>query len=337
MFVNPAISVVIPLYNKRQYIGRALRSLFSQTFADFEAIVVDDGSTDGGAAEVEVYQADPRLRIIRQRNAGGAAARNRGMRESRSSLIAFLDADDEFLPGHLEALHSLARQYPQAGLLVTGYYSVTNGVRRARIMQHEGPRLFEDYFAAGCRHGYLVTPSGCAVRRETLAAVGGFREGVRIGEDLEYWARIALEFPVAYDPRPSALYYMGVPGSAMYGFRWDPGTPAVADMLTGWLAGHRGDSRTRSIVDYSAWILLNHVASGIAASHRREARAVLRHPLIRQSRLRRRRAQLWLAAVSIPDWAMRPYLALREQIAHRRAGLPLGILAEPAGNLNDRA
>jgi glycosyltransferase involved in cell wall biosynthesis len=325
----PAISVVIPLYNKRPQIPRAMRSVFTQTLGDFEVIVVDDGSTDGSVTEVELCQADPRLRIVRQPNAGGAAARNRGMRESRAPIVAFLDADDEFLPGHLDALHSLAVQYPQAGLLVTGYYSVTaNGVHRPRIMQHEGPLVLEDYFAAGCRHGYLLTPSGCAVRPQAVAAVGGFREGVHIGEDLEYWARIALRFPVAYDPRPSALYYMGVPGSAMSGFRWRPETPAVVNMLAGWTGEHRGDPRTQSVVDYASWILLNHVATGIAASHRREARIVLRHPLIRRSRLRRRRAQLWLAAVSIPDWLMHAYLNFRERIVLRKSRPALRLLGE---------
>jgi glycosyltransferase involved in cell wall biosynthesis len=99
--MSPAISVVIGLYNKRPYIARAVESVFSQSITDLELIVVDDGSTDGGPAELDLYRTDSRLRIICQANAGNGAARNRGMRESYAPLIAFLDADDAFLPGHI--------------------------------------------------------------------------------------------------------------------------------------------------------------------------------------------------------------------------------------------
>ena len=97
---RPAVSVVIPLYNKDKYIARALDSVFGQTCQDFEVIVVDDGSTDNGAEIVRSYK-DRRLRFIRQANAGPGAARNHGIQESRAPLLAFLDADDEWLPEFL--------------------------------------------------------------------------------------------------------------------------------------------------------------------------------------------------------------------------------------------
>ena len=93
----PAISVVIPLYNKVKYIRRALDSVLNQTSADLEVIVVDDGSTDGGG-HVVLRQHDGRVRLIRQGNKGVSVARNRGVSEARADLIAFLDADDEWLP-----------------------------------------------------------------------------------------------------------------------------------------------------------------------------------------------------------------------------------------------
>ena len=96
----PAVSVVIPLYNKEKFIVRALKSVFAQTFQDYEVIVVDDGSTDR-SMEVVAKCTDPRLRVIRQANAGPGAARNRGARESISKCVAFLDADDELLPNFL--------------------------------------------------------------------------------------------------------------------------------------------------------------------------------------------------------------------------------------------
>lgn len=96
-----AVSVIIPLYNKQRYIQRALDSVFAQTYKDYEVLVVDDGSTDNGADIVQRCN-DSGVRLIRQANAGPGAARNRGIRESSGPCIAFLDADDEWLPAFLE-------------------------------------------------------------------------------------------------------------------------------------------------------------------------------------------------------------------------------------------
>lgn len=96
------ISVIIPLYNKGKYIARALGSVFAQTYQDFEVIVVDDGSTDDGPDIVRKYD-DPRLQLIQQANTGPGSARNRGIKETTTPYLAFLDADDEWLPGFLES------------------------------------------------------------------------------------------------------------------------------------------------------------------------------------------------------------------------------------------
>ena len=98
----PEVSVIIPLYNKGKYISRALDSVFAQTYRDYEVIVVDDGSTDNGPEIVRKYD-DSRLRPIRQDNEGPGAARNRAIKESNAAFLAFLDADDEWLPGFLES------------------------------------------------------------------------------------------------------------------------------------------------------------------------------------------------------------------------------------------
>ena len=105
------ISVVIPLYNKRTSVIRALNSVLSQTIQPEEIIVVNDGSTDGSEQLVNELN-HPLVRLINQPNAGVSAARNRGIKEAKGDWIAFLDADDEWMPEYLETIKSLSEKYP---------------------------------------------------------------------------------------------------------------------------------------------------------------------------------------------------------------------------------
>ena len=116
------VSVIIPLYNKAPYVRRALDSVAAQTFTDFEVIVVDDGSTDGGAELVAAY-GDSRVRLLRQANAGPGAARNRGIAEARGDILAFLDADDVWLPVFLEESMRLLDRYGAEVATVTSGYT----------------------------------------------------------------------------------------------------------------------------------------------------------------------------------------------------------------------
>ena len=109
---TPFFSIIIPLYNKEGYVGDTLESVRTQQYDDYEVVVVDDGSTDGGAALVESYAAkDPRIRLITQANGGVSVARNRGMSEANGTYYAFLDADDSWAPEHLTELKALAEAY----------------------------------------------------------------------------------------------------------------------------------------------------------------------------------------------------------------------------------
>jgi glycosyltransferase involved in cell wall biosynthesis len=120
---SPSITVVIPLYNGAQFITRSVKSVLGQTYPDFELIVVDDGSKDGGGELVREFK-DSRLRLIRQVNAGVSAARNKGIKEGKGRYFAFLDADDEWDVGFLAAAIQLAVAFPRAGIYGTGYRMV---------------------------------------------------------------------------------------------------------------------------------------------------------------------------------------------------------------------
>lgn len=207
---GPTISVVIPLYNKAAHIHRAIQSVLDQTVKDFELIVVDDGSTDGGADVVKSI-IDPRIRIISQVNAGVSAARNRGIEESRTEIVAFLDADDEWKPTFLEAVLRLARQFPKCGVFGTGWEIVSADGRRKlprfeALPERPWEGIVPNYFRCLLGPNAPLWTSAIAVPRKTFQTVGLFPEGERIGEDQDMWFRIALKLPIAFSTGVEAVY-----------------------------------------------------------------------------------------------------------------------------------
>lgn len=211
------ISVIIPLYNKGELVARALDSILAQDFVDYEVIVVDDGSTDGSVEVVSRYfplLPDGRLRVVSQRNAGVGAARNRGIAEAKGAFVTFLDADDEWRPGHLAALVALASRYPQCEVIATNYDNLTADGRilpnRLQNVPFDGVAgLIDNYFVmAACSNPPLWT-SAVMVSTEAMRRVGGFPQGIKSGEDLLTWARLAAVCQIAYCMEPSAVYHRG--------------------------------------------------------------------------------------------------------------------------------
>jgi len=201
----PAVSVVIPAFNRAHVLPRALGSVLAQTFGDFEVLVVDDGSTDG-TADVVAAGRDPRVRCVRQaRNAGVAAARNRGIRESRAPLIAFLDSDDEWLPEKLaEQVAVFRRQPDRMGLAYTGVETVhEDGSTSVQRPRGRGD-AYRTLLWTNAIHG---GGSNVMIRRDVVAAVGFFHEGVPAIEDYDYWIRIARFFTVDFVEAPLIRYH----------------------------------------------------------------------------------------------------------------------------------
>lgn len=203
-------SVVIPLYNKERQIAGTLRSVFAQTFADYEIIVVDDGSTDGSPAVVESLH-DPRIRLIRQANAGVSAARNLGIAEARSEYIALLDADDEWRPEYLATIATIIRKYPQCDVFATNYSHVdSNGktfptiLRKLPFDGNDG--ILYNYFEVASVSSPPIGTSAVAVRKSAFQSVGGFPLGIKSGEDLLTWARLAARYKIAYSKKPLAVF-----------------------------------------------------------------------------------------------------------------------------------
>ena len=182
------ISVVMPLYNKVAEVERALRSVVEQSLSPCEIIVVDDGSTDGSGAIVErlIKECpDAGIRLITQKNSGVSAARNRGIEEAKSDYVALLDADDWWLSGYIAEVCRLMEYYPDADAYATAF-DIVNGSERvaAPVPTVEG---YINPAEEALRGRYPIIPSTATLRKEAVAAVGGFPEGMRIGEDQWLW------------------------------------------------------------------------------------------------------------------------------------------------------
>ena len=185
------ISVVIPLYNKEAEVGRAVLSVVKQSLAPREIIVVDDGSTDGSRAVVQrIIEEHPEacIRLIVQENAGVSAARNRGIREAHGDFVALLDADDAWLTGYIAEVCRLMEYYPDADAYSTAFNIVSGeSCVAAPVPTREG---YIDVANEALCGRYPIIPSTATLRRSMLLEVGGFPEGMRIGEDQWLWVRM---------------------------------------------------------------------------------------------------------------------------------------------------
>ena len=204
------ISVVIPLYNKEKSIASTLRTVLNQTFSDYEIVIVNDGSTDGSVEEIEKVQ-DDRIRLVHQPNAGVSAARNRGIEEAKGDLIAFLDADDEWKPEYLATQYHLFQKYPECSVFACNYEFRDVSGKVTPTLIHKLPFAGEDgilsnYFeVASCSHPPICSIS-VMVKKQVMQAIGGFPLGIKSGEDLLTWARLAVNGMIAYSKRPLAVF-----------------------------------------------------------------------------------------------------------------------------------
>lgn len=224
--MRPLVSVVIPLYNKGRYIGEALQSVLSQTVQEFEVIVVDDGSTDGSADRVAEIK-DERIRLIHKVNAGAAAARNTGIMVAQGEWIAFLDADDRWLPHNLECHFKQLEQQPDvqwsAGLFNrrSGTHVTPMKINRELLASQSDGNVVRDALMV-LPHGFLCTDT-MLIRKDVFIEVGSMDQTLRTAEDLDMWLRIAMAYPrMAYCVEPIAEYSVEVAGSLTHQQVRDP-------------------------------------------------------------------------------------------------------------------
>jgi glycosyltransferase involved in cell wall biosynthesis len=265
------VSVVIPLFNKANYVRAAVQSVIAQSFPAREIIVVDDGSTDGSLEQIRDLGKE-RVRIIAQRNAGPAVARNRGAAEATCSWIAFLDADDIWLEDHLATLAQVSKAFPQAA--VVGSNFALDSLPFPKNSQ-AGQRLV-DFFAVAPPGPFCA--SSVAVRGSAFQASGGFG-AFWPGEDVELWSRLALDHPVAISPRTTALYRQQTGGlmdqsQGRFGERLE--MQPIFDTLDAALANKKCASRHQAIARYRDQWLATFARQALVAGRPEIASAYLK-------------------------------------------------------------
>jgi glycosyltransferase involved in cell wall biosynthesis len=187
---RPLISVIIPTFNRGHCLEESIRSVRDQNFPDFELIVVDDGSVDN---TIEVVNQFPDIRFIRlDKNRGVSFARNCGLKQAQGDWIAFLDSDDLWKKGKLQAQVQWVNQHPDCYAVYTDEIWVRNGVRVNQMKKHQ---KYSGEIFQYCLPLCIVSPSSVLLRTKMLNEVGGFDESMLVCEDYDLWLRIAKQYP----------------------------------------------------------------------------------------------------------------------------------------------
>lgn len=271
-------SVIIPLYNKEKYIERTLKSVLKQTFEDYEVIVVDDGSTDNSLECARKIQSN-KVKIVCQKNAGVAIARNTGIENSSGEYIAFLDADDEWYPNYLETIDNLTIKYPQSAIYVTAYRIVMGDNRFHFSDRGENEDGCLDSYWQTFKHAYdIVWTSATVIKKAAVLEAGKFTPGEKIGQDLDLWARVACINPkVTYSSAVCVDYNRGAEQNART--RVKIAYPkAFLSILEREMKSPRWTSEDKQWMEskYNKKMMV-YVFTSIIAGKRKEARVVLRN------------------------------------------------------------
>jgi glycosyltransferase involved in cell wall biosynthesis len=200
MNTSPRVSVIIPTFNRRDYLPIALDSVLAQTYTDYEIVIIDDGSTDDTRDILFPYE--QRIRYFYQQNSGIAAARNRGIEESRGMYLALLDSDDYWLPGKLACQVEGLEKNPQWGMVATRCSSISPD---GRFRRHNRPGksgwILIDLFKSN-----FIRTSSAMITRECLDQVGLFDTSLPECEEYDLWLRIAHRYPIGFINQSLTVY-----------------------------------------------------------------------------------------------------------------------------------
>jgi glycosyltransferase involved in cell wall biosynthesis len=198
------ISVIIPTYNRKETLKRAIRSVLMQSYTPYELIVIDDGSDDGTKEWLKDNY--PNVKYIYQMNSGVSSARNKGIKFARGDWIALLDSDDEWLPSKLKDQANEIELNPAAKFLHTNEIWIRNGVRVNQMKKH---KKYGGYIFEKCLDMCRISPSSVLIKKDIFDEIGMFDETLKVCEDYDLWLRFASKYPVHFLDQPLIKKYGG--------------------------------------------------------------------------------------------------------------------------------
>ena len=203
----PKFSIVIAVFNKEKYIADTLKSVLTQTFTDFEVVILNDGSTDNSEAEILKFK-DTRIRYFSKENSGASAARNFAIQHANSEYIALMDADDYWYPFYLEEQNRLLLDFPEESVFATATEIKRNGktfTNSYSIKTMGKDSILVDYFEASQLDSVLLSIS-TVLKKDVFKNVGWYNPKIKSGEDTDLYVRIGLKYKVVFSPKVCATY-----------------------------------------------------------------------------------------------------------------------------------
>lgn len=274
-----SVSVVIPAYNIGSFIARAIESVLAQTHQPDEIIVVDDGSTDGTAEEIANF--GDKVRYIHQENSGPNTARNSGVEAASGRWIAFLDGDDEWLPGYLQAQIELLRLNPDLVWSTGNYFRCLcdQNLIEPHLQNEYVEKLlcngnyFKDYLQA-----FIQDASGCTdtmiVRKDVIQEAGMFLESFKRAEDMDMWFRVACLYPqVGFVAEPLAVYHLVRDGCLS---RQHAPVEVFCDLIDRQLEYANTHKRLDGFVPVASWLLQRWMRSFLFDARGEDIRVMLK-------------------------------------------------------------
>ena len=198
------ISVVIPTFNRKETLKRAIQSVVMQSYTPYEIIIIDDGSDDGTKEWLKDNY--PNVKYIYQMNSGVSSARNKGIKFARGDWIALLDSDDEWLPSKLKDQANEIELNPAAKFLHTNEIWIRNGVRVNQMKKH---KKYGGYIFEKCLDMCRISPSSVLIKKDIFDEIGMFDETLKVCEDYDLWLRFASKYPVHFLDQPLIKKYGG--------------------------------------------------------------------------------------------------------------------------------
>jgi hypothetical protein len=203
---RPAISVVMSVFNAERYVAGAIASILTQSFGDFEFLILNDGSTDGSEAIIAAYaRRDPRIRVISRENRGLIASLNQLLDMARAPLIARMDADDLSAPDRLERQMAFLATHPEHGLVGTDCRYIGPDGQALSLPQSPRP-LSDAQLRRNLESGPLLTHTAVVYARAAAMAVGGYRHAFTHAEDYDLWLRLSQVTRMANLPEKLVSY-----------------------------------------------------------------------------------------------------------------------------------